>query len=309
VARRGPSASLQDWLEYAAYRGGGSLLRALPEALPFDLAARAARLAFARGGRRARVALANLRIAFPDLSPDELRRIGRESWVQQAWNAIDALSCPTWSDAELRRRVALEGIEHQREAAAQGRGVLLLMPHQGSIELAWAALPLHGLPITVLTRPLSNRLIQREHALGRAARGAEILPHRGAALRVLRALSEGRTVVIANDQYARRSRGILAPFFGVRSSTSPGAALLALRSRAPVLPFYLVRLARDRHRGIFLPPLELEPCGDHRKDVELATARMNQALEALIRQHPDQWLWGHRRFRHSPDLAVDPYRG
>jgi len=309
VARRGRSASLRDWLEYAAYRGGAALLRALPEERARGLATRAARLAFARGGRRARVALANLRIAFPELAPEEQRRIARESWVQQAWNAIDALACPTWSDAELRRRVELEGLEHQRAAAALGRGVLLLMPHLGSIELAWAALPLHGPPLTVLTRPLSNRLIQREHVQSRAAHGAEILPHRGAALRVLRALSEGRRVAIANDQYARRSRGIFAPFFGVRSSTSPGAALLALRSGAPLLPFYLVRLGRDRHRGVFLPPLEFERSGDHRKDVELATARMNQVLEALIRQHPEQWLWGHRRFRHSPDLPGDPYRG
>jgi KDO2-lipid IV(A) lauroyltransferase len=300
---------LQDWLEYAAYRGGEGLLRALPEAHAHRLAASAARLAFDRGGRRARVALANLKIALPELSEAERLRIGRESWVQQAWNAIDALRCPSWSDPELLGRFEVAGLEHLRAAAARGRGVLLLMPHLGSIELAWAALPLLGPPVTVLTRPFSNRLIQREHAVRRAARGAEILPHRGAALRVLRALQEGRSVVLVNDQYARRSRGILAPFFGVRCSTSPGAALLALRSGAPVLPFHLVRLARDRHRAVFQPPLELETGGGHRKDVELATAQMNRALEVVIRQHPEQWLWGHRRFRHSPDLPGDPYPG
>ena len=63
------------------------------------------------------------------------------------------------------------------------------------------------------------------------------------------------------------------------------------------------------HRGVLLPPLELESSGEPRKDVELATAQMNRVLEAMIRQHPDQWMWGHRRFRHSPDLAGEPYPG
>jgi KDO2-lipid IV(A) lauroyltransferase len=307
VARRGRSASLQDWIEYSAYRGGEALVRALPERSVQRLAASAARLAFDRGGRRARVALANLRLALPALPEAERRRIARESWVQQAWNAIDALCCTGWSDGELLRRLEVEGLPHARAAAARGRGVLLLMPHLGSIELAWAALPLLGPPVTVLVRPFSNRLVQREHAARRAARGAEILPHRGGALRVLRRLQEGGCAVLVNDQYARRSRGILAPFFGLRCSTSPGAALIALRSRAPVLPLHLVRLAPDRHRLVFRPPLALETGHGHRKDVELATARMNLALEEVIREHPEQWLWGHRRFRHSPDLAGDPY--
>ena len=51
-----------------------------------------------------------------------------------------------------------------------------------------------------------------------------------------------------------------------------------------------------------LPRVEVPPTGDRAKDIEASTAAYNRALEAVIRQYPEQWMWRHRRFRHSPDL-------
>jgi KDO2-lipid IV(A) lauroyltransferase len=143
----------------------------------------------------------------------------------------------------------------------------------------------------------------------RTSTGAELLLHRNVAPQMLRALHKGRIVVALNDQYKRRSQGIFVPFFGVRVSTSPGPALIALRAGAPILPAACVRIGSDRHRLVIRAPLELPNTGDRRKDAELLTARGNAALEVFIREHPEQWMWSHRRFRHSPDLATDPYAG
>ena len=76
-----------------------------------------------------------------------------------------------------------------------------------------------------------------------------------------------------------------------------------------MVPAYCVRLGPDRHRLTILPALETPDTGDRRKDAELLTARSNAALEEIIRAHPEQWMWSHRRFRHSPDLPGDPYGG
>ena len=127
---------------------------------------------------------------------------------------------------------------------------------------------------------------------------------------MLRALRKGRAVVALNDQYARRSRGVFVPFFGVRVSTSLGPALMALRTGAPIVPgLRASRIGPDRHRLMIRPALETPDTGDRRKDAELLTARSNAALEEFIREHPEQWMWSHRRFRHSPDLPGDPYGG
>jgi KDO2-lipid IV(A) lauroyltransferase len=60
---------------------------------------------------------------------------------------------------------------------------------------------------------------------------------------------------------------------------------------------------------VIRPPLESPDTGDRRKDAEILTARANEALGEIIRAHPEQWMWSHRRFRHSPDLPGDPYGG
>jgi len=253
--------------------------------------------------------LANLRIAFPELPEAERHAIGRESYVQFAWQLIDVARGARWGAAELLARVEAEGREHIDAALANGHGALCLTLHLGGFETAIRIVPALGLSITVIGRPLTNRLLRRDIHAQRTSTGAELILHRNVAPQMLRALHKGRIVVALNDQYKRRSQGVFVPFFGVRASTSPGPALIALRARAPILPAACVRIGPDRHRLLIRPPLELPKTGDRRKDAELLTARCNTALETFIREYPEQWMWSHRRFRYSPDLAVDPYAG
>jgi len=294
-------------LEYYYYLAHVGVARGLPEAAARRLASAVAHLLFARGGRRQDAALANLALAYPELSWQKRREIARESWVQTAWGMLDAVRSRVWSDEELRRRVRFENLERMQQALARGRGALMLTLHFGSIELAMLTLPLANVPLTVVGRPLPNPWIRRHMAQQRTRTGAQLLEHRDVAPRILDALRQGRAVAFLNDQYARRTGGILSPFFGARCFTAPGIAVIALRTGAPVLPCYIVRDQPDRHRYVFLPELEMQRTGDVRRDVREATARTNQALEDIIRLHPEQWLWAHRRFRRSPDLRADFY--
>jgi KDO2-lipid IV(A) lauroyltransferase len=298
---------LEALAEYYYYLANVAVARALPERAAHRLASGVADRLFARGGRRRGAALANLALAYPELSPEGRLEIARASWLHTAWAMLDAVRARRFSDGELRRRVRFEHLERIEKALARGRGALILTLHFGSIELALLAAPLWGVPLTVIARPFANPWIQRDLARQRSRTGTRLLDHDRAMARALRSLREGRCVALLNDQYARRRGGVLAPLFGARCFTAPGVALLALRSGAPVLPFYTVREGPERHRGVVLPELELERSGDLRRDVARATARANQALEEIIRLHPEQWLWSHRRFRRSPDLPADFY--
>lgn len=295
--------------EYAAFRSAMVALRALPLARAQGIAASAARRIFDLGGKRVDYVLANLRIAYPDLPDAERREIGRESYVQFAWNLIDVARGADWGPADLIERVEIVGLEHLSAALAHGRGVIGLTLHQGSFEVAIRVAPAVGLPVTVIGRPLTNRLLRRDMHAQRTSTGAELILHRNVAPQMLRALHKGRIVAALNDQYTRRSRGVLVPFFGVRVSTSPGPAVIALRSGAPVVPAACLRIGPDRHRMVIRPALAVPETGDRRQDAEILTAHGNAALEAFIRERPEQWMWSHRRFRHSPDLPGDPYGG
>jgi len=300
--------SARHLLEYAAYRLGGALVRRLPRASAHRLAVGVASRVFERGGRSTHRTLANLRIAYPDLPEERRREIGRRSFENVAVNAIDWLRSESWTSEELRARVEVRGEEHLGAALAGGRGALMLTLHLGNFEIAASVPPLWGFEFSVVGRPTGNRLLYRRIVEGRERTGTHVIDRTGALRGMIRALRQGHAVGILNDHYTRRSRGgIFAPLFGVRCLTSAGLAMVALRTGAPVIPGYTVRDGEDRFVVTWQPPLELPRTGDRKRDVEEATTRFNAALESIIRKHPEQWLWGTRRFRYSPDLDCDPY--
>ncbi len=299
--------SLVDRAEYCAYLAGTGIARRLPLSRTRRMAERAARLFFDRDGRHARRALVNLRLAYPELPEPQLLEMGRQSFVHFAWNVIDFARSETWSDAELESRVEVRNPEILESALARGRGALLLTLHLGNFELAIRALGRRFPGFAALGRVQSNPLIQERLARNRTRSGAELIDRRGATSAALRVLRQGRTLAILLDQYVRRGHGVYVPLFGHRCATSSGMAILALRTGAPVVPGYIVRDGLDHHVIEFLAELEPPRDSARREQILEATESYNRVMEHLIRKHPEQWMWAHRRFRRSPDLRGDPY--
>ncbi len=294
-------------IEYYLFRACAALVQRVPLAIAQRIAAAAARWMFDRGGRRARYARINLRLCFPELPETERERIGRESFVHTAWNAIDFMRTARFTDEELRQRVEIKGMEHYEAALRWGHGVLLLSLHFGSFELGAVASPLLGLRATWMGRPMGNPHLYAYLERQRVRTGGGLIGKRNVIPTILRELRAGRAVGILNDQHARRSRSVLVPFFGLRTSTSAGIATIALRSRTPVLPMYISRDGPDHHTVTLLAPIEAKYSGDLKRDIANATASYNRAYEQIIRGHPEQYWWITRRFRHCPDLEGNPY--
>ncbi len=294
-------------LEFQALRLSSSLIRGLPLAMAQRLGAAAARRMFDRGGERVGYALFNLGIAFPEQSQEARHEIGRQSYVHFAWNLIDNARSQRWSNEEVPKHIRFDGVEHLRAALAEGRGALLLVPHMGNFELGAMALPLLGFEVSAVARPMRNPRIWRQVSQQRTRTGGALIQQRQAAPQILRALRQGRVVVLLNDQYVRGTREVFVPFFGVRCSTAAGIALFALRTGAPVLPTYMLRDAPDHHASTICPPLNIARSGDSRRDVEEATSAYNRAYEDIIRRHPEHYMWATRRYRRSPDLPTEPY--
>ncbi len=294
-------------IEFQTFRLSTALIRALPLRTAQRLAAAAARRIFDRGGERVGYALVNLHIAFPELSDEARREIGRQSYVHFAWNLIDEARVERWNDDEVRDHIRMNGLEHLDAVLKAGKGALLLVPHMGNFELGALAMPLYGYQVAWVVRPMRNPLIWRYVSGQRIRTGGSLIPQRQAALQILRALRSERVVGLLNDQYIRATRVVFAPFFGVRASTATGLATIALRTGAPVLPVYMARDASDHHTGTILPALGIAPSGDRKRDIDEATAAYNRAYEDVIRRHPEQYMWATRRYRHSPDLPTEPY--
>jgi KDO2-lipid IV(A) lauroyltransferase len=197
---------------------------------------------------------------------------------------------------ELLRRTTFEGREHLDEARAQGKGVFILASHQGNWELAGAAVTASVPPVSFVGRRLKNAAVDRKVTGLREAFGGHAIPHRNAVRPVLRALREGGIVGFLMDQKALEKEAVLSRFFGRPVATNQGLAVLALKTRAPVVPTFGTRVPGGQVVR-FQPVLEPPDTGDLDERILRFTQAFDATVEAAVRACPEQWFWVHRRWR------------
>jgi KDO2-lipid IV(A) lauroyltransferase len=110
-------------------------------------------------------------------------------------------------------------------------------------------------------------------------------------------LREGGLVAILPDQ---KSDDVFVPFFGKTAGTVAGPAILALKTGAPIVPFFCPRLPNGTFRMVVGDEIDTHTTGDQTADVERIMTDINLAVEKIVREYPDQWLWLHDRWLIRP---------
>ena len=253
------------------------------------------------------IADVNLRIAFPEMP----RRWRKETALRSFQNAgmnlleisrLNMLAPENISDLADYDKTA--GLDNYRAALSGGKGVLYLTGHFSSWELLPTAHALHGYPLSFTTRPLDNTRLEKYLRRIRESKGNTVIYKKDSARRILKELKAGHAVGVLMDQNVNPAEGIFVDFFGLPAATSTGIALLALRTGAPVLPGYLTPLRNGRYTIKFLPPIDMMRTGDTAYDLRVNTRRLNDVLEGIIREQPESWLWGHKRWKNRPPEDV-----
>lgn len=253
-------------------------------------------------------ALANLHLAFPDISDDERKRIVRGAFHNLGRLLGEISQFPRLNTRNISQVVVYEGLENYLHAVATGRGVILLTGHIGAWELSVFAHSIYGHPMSFLKRPTDNPLVERLAESYRTRSGNRSLDKRGSVREILKTLKAGNVVGILADLNATREEGVFVNFFGAPACTTAGIATLALRTGAVVLPGYVIwDETAQIHRLHFEQPIDTINTGNQKEDVIANTQRYTAALESVIRRHPDQWLWIHRRWRTRPEGEKEIY--
>jgi len=286
------------YLQYLIIRGFSFFINLLPEDFSLWLGRQLGRLAFYLDREHQTVALENLHIAFgQEKSEREIYAIAKRTFQNLGMTAIEFFRIPRMDVEAFKKKVEIEGREILDESLGKKSGGFLLISHFGNWELMGFMSKLLQNPVAVIARPLKkNRWVDRMVFEIRKAAGLEVIPVEKARSKVIRALSQNQLVGILIDQRAKRSEGIWVDFFGRKASTTPALAVLAMRTGAPILPVFMIRNGYRKHRLIFKEALQLIDTGDIKKDVEANTQLINNTLESMIRQYPDQWFWVHRRW-------------
>jgi KDO2-lipid IV(A) lauroyltransferase len=258
------------------------------------------RQVFARTGATQR-ARDNLVAAFPEKSSAEIEAIITTMWDNLGRTVAEYAHLDKFDLYGPDARIAVENIE--RAEAIRGKGVLLLAGHFANWEIMPIAASRFGLDGAIVYRPPNNPYVDRYIARARGAKGLkeQISKHHGTK-RIFTLLRSGRAILLLADQ--KTNEGIPAPFFGREAMTTPAPAALALKLNVPIV-FASNRRVGGAHFVVTVhPPLPFTPSGDHDADIRSLTAAINARLEEIVRAHPGQWLWIHRRWPGARDVVT-----
>lgn len=241
----------------------------------------------------------HLEWAFPNASGEWRRRTASACYAHFGREAAVVLRAERWTAASIRERTQMDGFEPFADAAASGRGVVLLTGHLGNWEMGGAAIAARGVGLDVVGKGMSNRRFQEDLFAARSRLGMRVIEMGEASREALRALAAGRVVAMLADQQAHRG-GISLPFFGRPASTSRGAARFALSMEVPVfVAFCLRRAGRTGRYIVSFEPLPVTRSGDTDADVATLLTTYGARLEEAIRSAPEQYFWHHRRWKNA----------
>ncbi len=245
--------------------------------------------------RLRRTAMRNLELAYPEKTPADRRAI-----VDEVFGSIARLlwifaRFPRITRENIHSFVRYEGLEHYLEAKKAGRGILFATAHFGNWELSAFAHALMTEPMHIMIRPLDNPGVDRLVEDRRRLSGNHLIVKWDGARAVLRALHNNDAVGVLIDQNTSLQEGVFVDFFGTPACANTAFAKIAAKTGAAVILGYAV-WEESEHKYVlkFHPPLEIS--GDAAED----TRRLHAMLERVIREHPGQWLWIHRRWKTRP---------
>lgn len=248
---------------------------------------------------RHRVALDNLRRAFPGKSAAECEAIAGDMWGNMGRLAaeyvfMDQLFAHA-DEGPRHERIEVIGAETFFRLRDDPRPHIFFTAHLGNFELLPVAAAGYGLMITSLFRPPNNPFIASKLLGARAAKmGGLVASQSGAALTLARILDGGGNIGVLVDQ--KFHGGVETDFFGRPCRTSPLLAKLARRAECAIHPARCLRLPDGRFRIEIFDAIDTPRDAAGHVDVSALTQRVTDIVEAWVREAPGQWMWFHRRW-------------
>lgn len=253
---------------------------------------------------RRKVALQNLEIAFPEMTPRQRRSTARSSLRSLGRSLVEFTLFPFFKASDVPKLFTIHGLEHFEAARAKDRGVLILSLHLGNGDFGVAALSRLGYPISLISKNFKTKWLNDLWFGMRSQHGTQFIAPEKSSFQILRALKSKRAVFFVLDQYMGPPVGCRTTFFGKETGTAMGLALMAQRSEAPVVLAYTFRQDDGCHVIVFEPEITWQSAitsvgqvASDEENISTMTQVYTDKLEEVVRRVPDQWMWIHRRWK------------
>jgi len=275
-----------------------------PYKIASDIGGSIGRLGYYIDGKHRNITLNNLTMAFPEKGKREIIFIARKAFENLGRSVAEVIYITNRKTDDLKKVlyewITVEGRDNLDHAIKKGKGILLLTAHFGNWELLGLTAATHGYKLNVIARPLDNPKLDTFINSLRSITGTNVYPKKGVLKDILKSLKQGEGVGILIDQNTSRSEGVFVDFFGQPASTNRGPAVIAMKSETPVVPFFIIRENKYRHRIVYCEEIPLHRSGDKEKDAVLNTKMFTKKVESFIRNYPEQWFWMHQRWKTRP---------
>lgn len=251
---------------------------------------------------RHKVALNNLRAAFPQKSEKEITAIARGMWDNAGRLFAEYVYLDKIFDfdpfSEKKGLIEVSGLELFVQLREEKKPHIFFTAHTGNFELLPICAASFDLEVTALFRPPNNPYIAKRVNQARRTNMGYLVPSKaGSAWALVNILENSGNIGVLVDQNFRR--GASGMFFNRPVKTNPLLAKLARQFDCAVYPARCIRLKGGRYRLELYPALTLPRSADGSIDVTATCQQLNDIVENWVREYPEQWLWFHKRWKNK----------
>jgi KDO2-lipid IV(A) lauroyltransferase len=263
------------------------------------LASGLARLAYHLDLHHTHVARVNLDLAFGNTkTPEEKKAITLASYRNLITVAMETILLQGIGKEKLLSLVEFENPEILEAAKTSGKPIIFVTAHYGNWELGTLAIAAKfDLPISVVGRPLDWKWPNRILVATREQFGVRMIAKKQAMKQMIGVMKRGGALGLVVDQNTSSKQGLLVDFFGHPARHTPSAAILARKFDAVVIPVFDRPIGKGRYRLTFYDPIPVEKSDDADADILHHVQAQAKITEAIIRHHPEPWLWLHQRWK------------
>ena len=295
-------SAIVNWSQYLALRGVAGLIQCFDPETNLSTASTVGTMFYKLNRRRRERAERNIALSFPDWPIERVHDTALRS-MQHMFQLfmVESLMAPrlvsprTWT-----RSIRLGDIHDLMHMLVRHEPAIFVTGHCGNWEMLGIAMAAIGYPLVALARPLDNPLINRWLLDIRESRGMRIITKWGATPILQETLNDGGRVAFIADQNAGE-QGLFVPFFGRLASSYKSIGLLAMRHNVPIIAGHAKRLGQAFEYKMYSSDV-IKPGDwvDQPDPLFYITARFNRAIEQMVREAPEQYLWLHRRWKSRP---------
>lgn len=231
-------------------------------------------------------ALVNLRYCFPNWSEAKREETIEAMFVTVAQTMLGIGEIALRSVKHLQQRSEFSGFEHLTQAKAEGKNIILLVPHTWSIDASGIVLHTYGMPMVSMYNPHRNALVDWLWNATRERFGGKMHTRQNGIKPFLNDVRQGNMGYFLPDEDFGEALSVYADFFATEKATLPGLNKMAKVAKAEVIPMFATY---DAEKGKYvmeiLPPI-------HFDGTEQQSARaMNEVVEYFVEKDPKQYVW------------------